>query len=151
MVRTVETSGAPLAHAVRLAPGDDLRPVLEALAQTHPLPAAGIASAVGSLAVAQLRMAGAAEIRRIEGPLEILTLAGTVGAGGAHLHAMVSDADGRCWGGHVCRGCLVHTTAELVLIELPGLRFGRELDPATGYPELSIARVGDATRTPPDV
>ena len=41
-------------------------------------------------------------------------------------------------GGHLCAGSLVRTTAELVIGLLPEWRFNRELDPATGYPELQI-------------
>jgi predicted DNA-binding protein with PD1-like motif len=41
-------------------------------------------------------------------------------------------------GGHLCAGSLVRTTAELVIGLLPEWRFHRELDPATGYPELQI-------------
>jgi predicted DNA-binding protein with PD1-like motif len=51
----------------------------------------------------------------------------------------VSDAQGRVWGGHVCAGCMVRTTAELLLVLLPGRRFTREHDERTGYPELKIA------------
>lgn len=140
-----------MAHALRLEPGADLRAWLEAHARSESLPAAGIVSAVGSLTVARLRMAGAAEVREVAGPLEILSLGGTVGAGCAHLHMMVADADGHCVGGHVCVGCVVHTTAELVLLELPGIRFERALDPRTGYPELVVERAGGGTQTPPDV
>ncbi len=137
-----------MAHALRLRPGADLREALEAFARSTPVAAAGVVSAVGSLSVARIRLAGAKEIRALQGPWEVVSLNGTVGAGGAHLHAMVSDADGRCLGGHVCAGCIVHTTAELVLLELPGLRFDRTRDPQTGYPELDIQARTGATRTP---
>jgi predicted DNA-binding protein with PD1-like motif len=50
----------------------------------------------------------------------------------------VSDAQGRVLGGHVGPGCIVRTTAELLLALLPGQRFTREHDPQTGYPELKI-------------
>ena len=93
----------------------------------------------------------AEEIRQLAGPFEILGLSGTLSAEGAHLHVMVSDREGGCLGGHLCSGSIVHTTVELVLLELPGIRFAREHDPRTGYPELSIHRTGGATRTPPDV
>ena len=41
-------------------------------------------------------------------------------------------------GGHVAAGCLVNTTAEVVIGSADGLRFHRALDPETGYPELQI-------------
>ena len=147
----METSDAPRAYALRLEPGEDLRLALESRARTQPIPAAGIVSAVGSLTSAHIRMAGASTPRSVAGPLEILTLSGTVGAGGAHLHIMVSDPQGHCIGGHVAQGCIVHTTAELVLLLLPGLQFDRRPDSTTGYPELAIERADGGTRTPPDV
>ena len=74
----------------------------------------------------------------LEGPLEILTLSGSLGADGAHLHMSVADAAGTVSGGHVGYGCRVRTTAEVLLADLPGWSFTRERDGATGYPELVV-------------
>ncbi|HEY9022710.1 MAG TPA: PPC domain-containing DNA-binding protein, partial [Burkholderiaceae bacterium] len=79
-----------------------------------------------------------------EGDLEILTLSGTLGAGGAHLHMSLSDADGRVLGGHVAPGCIVRTTAEVLLALLDDVRFTREPDAATGYAELHVRPRGGA-------
>lgn len=124
---------------LRLMPGEDLRAVLE----QQRYPAACVLSAVGSFTRAVLRFADQAEGSVIEGPLELLTLAGTIGREGAHLHASVGDAQGRVLGGHVMAGCIVRTTAEVVLAQLPGWEFGRELDAATGYKELVARRKPD--------
>ena len=97
-----------------------------------------VISAVGSLSVAQLRLAGATQATAIHGELEILSLAGTLSPDGAHLHIAVADSQGAVIGGHLCAGSLVRTTAELVIGLLPEWRFNRELDPATGYAELQI-------------
>ena len=97
-----------------------------------------VISAVGSLSVLQLRLAGATEATTIRGELEILSLAGTLSPDGAHLHIAVADSRGSVIGGHLCTGSLVRTTAELVIGLLPDWRFSRELDPATGYAELQI-------------
>ena len=35
-------------------------------------------------------------------------------------------------------GCIVNTTAEVVLLELPGVRFFGAFDAATGYRELAM-------------
>lgn len=48
----------------------------------------------------------------------------------------VADAQGRVFGGQVCTGCTVRTTAELLVAELPGYMLGRRHDPATGFQEL---------------
>ena len=145
----MRSASSPLVHALRLHPGDDLRRVLEARARTESILAAGVVAAVGSLTEARIRLAGAAEIRTLEGPLEIVALSGTVSANGAHLHMMVSDSQGRCVGGHVCEGCTIHTTAELMLLQAPGLVFRREHDERTGYPELRVD--ADGTQTPSGV
>ena len=57
----------------------------------------------------------------------------------AQLRFAIADSSGAVVGGHLCTGSLVRTTAELVIGLLPEWRFSRELDPATGYPELRIS------------
>jgi predicted DNA-binding protein with PD1-like motif len=127
-------------HALRLRPGDDLYLSLAQWTKDQALPAAAIVTCVGSLTEATLRLAGATETRRLTGPFEIVSLVGTLAPTGLHLHIAISDADGRCTGGHLKPGSLIHTTAELVITELPGLRFDRAPDPETGYPELTISK-----------
>jgi predicted DNA-binding protein with PD1-like motif len=123
---------------LRLPPGADLRRTLEAWMAEQQEQAGCVISAVGSLSVAQIRLAGAAEATAIHGELEILSLSGTLSPDGAHLHIAVADRQGSVIGGHLCVGSLVRTTAELVIGLLPEWRFNRELDPATGYAELAI-------------
>ncbi|MBI5278929.1 MAG: DNA-binding protein [Burkholderiales bacterium] len=98
-------------EVVRLKPGDDLRVELEKLS----LPAGCVISGIGSLGQAVLRFAAQDEGTVVPGPLEVLSLAGTLGSGGVHLHASVSDAQGKVTGGHVLAGCVVRTTAEIVV------------------------------------
>ena len=126
---------------LRLHPGEDLRRALEAWMgeQQQQQQAGCMISAVGSLSVAQLRMAGASETTTICGELEIISLSGTLSPDGAHLHIAIADSSGAVIGGHLCPGSLVRTTAELVIGLLPEWRFQRELDPATGYAELRIS------------
>jgi predicted DNA-binding protein with PD1-like motif len=123
---------------LRLRPGDDLRLALEAWMAQQPERAGCVISAVGSLTVVQLRLAGAAQSTAIQGDLEILSLAGTLSPDGAHLHLAIADASGAVLGGHLCNGSRVRTTAELVLGLLPDWQFSRELDGSTGYAELQI-------------
>ena len=120
-------------EALRLNPGDDLRGALEAGGRTG-----FVVAGIGSLVHAQLRFAGESGPTRIEGPLEILTLSGSLTPAGAHLHASLSDASGRVLGGHVCAGCEVRTTAELLVAPLPPGSLSRAVDGATGFPELVI-------------
>ena len=100
--------------------------------------AAFVVQGIGSLSVAQLRYAGQPQPTELRGDLEILTLAGSVSPDGAHLHMTVSDAQGRVFGGHVGVGCIVRTTAELLLALLPEHRYAREHDALTGFKELAI-------------
>ncbi|MFA9219258.1 MAG: PPC domain-containing DNA-binding protein [Sphingomonadaceae bacterium] len=123
---------------LRLHPGQDLRAAVEAALRASGWQAGYVLQGIGSLSVAQLRFAGLAQPTTLHGDLEILTLAGAVAPDGAHLHMAVSDAQGQVLGGHVSAGCVVRTTAEILLALVPGQRFSRPLDAATGYPELQI-------------
>ena len=124
---------------LRLKPGDDLRRTLEAWLGEQQEQAGCVISAVGSLSLAQLRLAGATQATAIHGELEIISLSGTLSPDGIHLHIAISGSSGTVIGGHLCAGSLVRTTAELVIGLLPEWRFRRELDPVTGYTELQIS------------
>jgi len=106
-----------------------------------------VLSGIGSLSTAGVRLAGAAQPERLTCEMEILTLAGTVAFDGtkssSHLHMAISTATGEVLGGHVAAGCIVRTTAEVLLALLPDWEFAREPDAATGYDEL-VVRVGKA-------
>ena len=129
-------------HAVRLTPGTDLKQALEHVTREHDLRAGLILTCVGSLSRARLRMPGAAGepemFRTFEEPTEILSLTGTLGPDGLHIHIGLSLRSGDCVGGHLVDGCLVNTTAEVVIGELAQVEFRRPPDPATGYDELSV-------------
>ena len=123
---------------LRLQPGADLRLALEAWMDAQQEQAGCVISAVGSLSLAQLRLAGATQATAIHGELEILSLSGTLSPDGSHLHIAIADSSGTVIGGHLCAGSLVRTTAELVIGLLPEWQFSRKLDLATGYAELQI-------------
>ncbi len=134
------------AYALRLKPGDDLRRAVERFAAERGIQAGAIVTCVGSLSEARLRLANASTYERYQGPFEIVSLVGTLSPDGVHLHISLSDAEGRTIGGHVVEGCIIHTTAEIVIAELADLRFSREQDDATGYNELFIAPRDDSVR-----
>lgn len=122
---------------LRLTPGQDLRLAIEAAIGQHT--AAFVVAGIGSLSVAQLRYAGVDALTELRGDLEILTLAGSIAPDGAHLHMSVSDATGHVFGGHVAVGCIVRTTAEILVAILPDHTFSRELDvDGSGFSELVI-------------
>jgi len=97
-----------------------------------------IITCVGSLSIAMLRMAGVHGEVPIKKDLEIVSFVGTVSIYGSHLHLSVSDSKGEMTGGHALKGCLVRTTAEIVIGCMPEVTFVREIDSRTGYDELFI-------------
>lgn len=125
--------------AFRLLPGMDLKKEIQAFLTREKIEAAALISAVGSLRHTRIRLAGAKEHFEQGGPKEILSLSGTLSLHGSHLHLAVSDESGVCLGGHLLDGCIINTTAELVVGELGGFVFRRTPDVSTGYDELQVS------------
>lgn len=71
--------------------------------------AGSIVSGVGCLKAVDIRLADETKTIHLEGPLEILTLAGTVTPSHLHLHISVADKDGRVHGGHLVEGVVLYT------------------------------------------
>src|SRR3569832_853670 len=130
------------AHAFRLMPVTDLLEALQRLTESNGSRAGFILTCVGSLSQARLRMPGLSGepevFKTFSEPLEIVSLTGTLCPDGLHVHISLSRRNGACVGGHLVAGCLVNTTAELVIGELPVVEFSRPLDPTTGYDELEV-------------
>nr|WP_295903203.1 PPC domain-containing DNA-binding protein [uncultured Bdellovibrio sp.] len=125
-------------HCFRLRPGQDLKKELLYYCQLHHLHAACVVSSVGSLTKAHIRLSGGKDVVEFQGPFEIVSLTGTVGTGGVHLHISVANFEGAVIGGHLMDGSEIHTTAEVMLLENQDLTFTREQDGHTGYKELII-------------
>jgi uncharacterized protein len=128
--------------AFRLQPGQDLKRELLAFAERHALHAPVVLTCVGSLMQVSLRFAHATEVTVRTGYFEIVSLVGCVDPPKGHLHLSAADETGVVVGGHLTDGCEVYTTAEVVIGELTGVRFRRELDPTYGYRELVVDHVG---------
>ena len=125
---------------IRLVPGYDLRRALEDTVHGKSADSAFVVAGIGSLTQARLRFAGEPTDTALSGPLEILSLSGSLTPIGAHLHMAVSDASGRVYGGHVTYGDVVRTTAEVLLALLPDWTLAREPDAITGFSELVVRR-----------
>jgi predicted DNA-binding protein with PD1-like motif len=123
---------------LRFAPGTDLRAALAGVLAQHGAQAGYVIQGIGSLGSARIRFAGRDDLAELDGDLELLTLGGSLAPDGVHLHLLVADARGAVTGGHMGPGCIVRTTAEVLVALLPDYRFCRELDPASGFKELSI-------------
>jgi uncharacterized protein len=129
-------------YATRLHPGDDLKQKIAEFVTAKAITAGVIVSSVGSLSKAVFRLAGAQpnhqpQIER-DDEFEIVSLNGTVGVGGMHLHISLSDREGHVIGGHLKDGCILKTTVELVIAADPGQRFDRRPDAQTGFDELVV-------------
>lgn len=134
--------GSLKTHAFRLKRGQDLLCGIADYARARQIRAGCVLSGVGCVTRARLRDASGVTIREVDVDLEIVSLTGTVSAERTHLHASFSREDLATLGGHLVEGCLVNTTAEIVLLELEDLRFSAAFDPQTGYDELVIERLG---------
>ncbi|HIQ62742.1 MAG: PPC domain-containing DNA-binding protein [Christensenellales bacterium] len=126
-------------HAFRLTRGQDLREGIEAYLHAHAIEAAAVVACVGCVSRARVRDAGGERIREICAPMEIVSVTGTVSIHRTHLHIALSREDLGAVGGHLVCGCIVNTTAEVVLLELEDCVFLPRFDPQTGYHELHIA------------
>ena len=128
-------------HAFRLTYGMDLRQGIEDYCRDNNIHSAAIVTVVGCVYRARIRLADGETIEEYDDRYEIVSLTGTVSPDGSHMHVSLADEDGSVIGGHMCNGCLVNTTAEVVLVSLDEeYRFSREYDDSTGYDELVIRK-----------
>ena len=128
-------------HAFRLTYGMDLRQGIEDYCRDNNIHSAAIVTVVGCVYRARIRLADGETIEEYDDRYEIVSLTGTISPDGSHMHISLADEDGRVIGGHMCNGCLVNTTAEVVLVSLDEeYRFSREYDDSTGYDELVIRK-----------
>lgn len=134
--RTITGQGEMLCHCIRLKRGEDLLGSIRELCREKDIRAGVVLSAVGCVSRARVRDASGVTIREIEEHCEIVSLNGTVGAQRCHLHIALSKEDLSTIGGHLCMGCIVNTTCELVVGVLPEVVYGVENDAETGYDEL---------------
>lgn len=126
------------ALAIRLKPQQDLKAELDQFVRKQSLSAACIVTCVGSLTQATLRHANQPNGTVYQGHFEIVSLTGVMSVHGSHYHIAIADSSGATTGGHLLEGCLIYTTAEIVIGVLPQLQFAREFDEATGFKELAI-------------
>ena len=144
MGKIVTTFGPLKCHCIRLERGADLLESIKALAREKDIRAGVVLSAVGCISEGRVRDASGVTVRQIRDHCEIVSLNGTVSAQRCHLHIALSREDLSTLGGHLCGGCIVNTTCELVIAEIPGLSYGVEFDVNTGYDELIFQKMTDA-------
>lgn len=139
--RIISRTGNMTVHCIRLKRGEDLLESIRKLCAEKNIKAGVVLSGVGCILRGRVRDASGMTIREIGEHCEIVSLNGTVSASRCHVHIALSREDLTTLGGHLCPGCIVNTTCELVIGELPGIAFGVEEDPETGYDELIFQNI----------
>ncbi len=129
-------SGEFRCHSLRLRRGSDLLESIQTLCREKHICAGVVLSAVGCISRGRVRDASGVTIREISEHCEIVSLNGTVSETRCHLHIALSREDLSTLGGHLCEGCIINTTCELVIAELPATAIEKEFDEETGYHEL---------------
>ena len=129
---------------IRLLPGTDIIEGVQRVCENLDIEAGAIGCCIGSLQRASFLVAvpsknkigaGYSQPRRIEGPLELLSAQGSIGQEKTgdlfiHLHAIVSDAHGNLFGGHVVKGKNpVLITCEMMIGRVEGVRMIPTYDP----------------------
>lgn len=125
-------------HVFRLTKGMDLKKSVVKYCEDNKIKAGIIGACVGCCYEIHFRLAGGKEFYHKKGAHEIVSMTGTISEDGVHIHVSFSDNNGVVVGGHLSDGCLVNTTAEVVIIEIDNYRLKREVDENTGYKELVI-------------
>ena len=132
----VSVKGNTLYHCLRLHRGEDFLLSIRELCHAKDIKAGSVISGVGCVSKARIRDASGITIRDISEDCEIVSLNGTVSKNRCHLHIALSKEDLSTIGGHLCEGCIINTTCELIIAELPDVYIDVEDDPETGYDEL---------------
>ncbi len=128
-------------HALRLKPGLDLKIAIQEFVHQHRIRAGWVIACVGSLTEYKLRFANQTDAHTQKGFFEIISLSGTLSINGCHLHMSVSDDHGGLTGGHLLDGCIIYTTAEIIVGESLEFIFNRENDGSTVWKELQIEKI----------
>ena len=134
--RLISGRGELVCHCIRLKRGEDLLESIKKVCNVLNIKAGVILSGVGCISHGRVRDASGVRIREIMEHCEIVSLNGTVSAKRCHIHIALSKEDLSTIGGHLCEGCIINTTCELVIAELPGIVYDKTADPETGYHEL---------------
>nr|MDO8079833.1 DNA-binding protein [Candidatus Freyarchaeota archaeon] len=134
-MKSMESFGKRIIVA-KLEKGEDLLDSLVALAKKYEL-ISGFFSAIGALSEANIGFfeKGKYKSVKLESDLELVSCIGNIsyreGEATVHTHMVVGDREGRAFGGHVLKGCIVSVTCEIFLMEIDRI-IKRTEDEATG-------------------
>lgn len=126
-------------HAFRLTRGQDLREGIEAYLHAHAIEAAAVVACVAASPARGCATPAANGFGRFARPWKSCR---SPARSPYTAPICISPCPARtsgAVGGHLVCGCIVNTTAEVVLLELEDCVFLPRFDPQTGYHELHIA------------
>lgn len=124
---------------LRLYPNQDLKRSLIEFCKNNGIQSGAIVSAVGSFSTMRVRIADGKSMVEDTQNRELLSLCGTLTGESVHLHVSAINSTMEILGGHLMEGCIIHTTLELVILDLSDLyKNKREYDSQTGYDELVV-------------
>lgn len=132
----ISSEGKTKYHCIRFHRGEDLLASIKKLCEDKNISSGFVASGVGCISKGRVRDASGVTVREINEDCEIVSLMGTVSRNRCHLHISLSKEDMSTIGGHLCEGCIINTTCELIIAEIPDIFIDVEDDPETGYDEL---------------
>jgi len=125
-------------YTFRLKSGQDLFEAIESFLKEKNIKAGCVLCGVGSLTHFTLRFANQETHSEGDGHFEIVSIMGTVSIHGSHMHLSISDEQGKTMGGHLVSGCIIYTTAEVVIAAFDNVVYKREFAEDSGYDELVI-------------
>lgn len=129
----------------RMRPGEDILETLEGLVKKYDI-RGGQLQLIGAVARAHLgyfdRDEGKYKDFTVEEDLEVVSGMGNISRLQddtivVHTHMVVADEQGRCYGGHLLRGCEVSVTIEVVINEFED-EIQRTKDEVTGLNLLKL-------------
>lgn len=124
-------------YALRLEVGDEILSSIAAFCEEENIFYAEVGG-IGAVSSATVGLFSVADKKyystELEGPLELVSLMGSVTQKDdkpyLHLHASFSDAQCRCFGGHL-NSAVIGVTGEIFVRKLEG-SLGRRINPETG-------------------
>lgn len=139
--------------------GSDLKSAIEEVARKENVASGIVLSGIGTLKKAVLRnpktdsMPPEVSLIEMDGPVELLSLEGNISVGipeepgaegegsiNVHLHAVVSNKEGRAFGGSMASGNIVWRQVELVIAKISGVALKREREPRTKLTKLVLGK-----------
>lgn len=128
-------------YVFRLTEGMDLKKEIVKYCEANNIKAGYIGACVGCCYEIYFRLAGGDDFYHKIGNHEIVSMTGTISEDGVHIHVSFSDDKGVTVGGHLSDGCLVGSTAEIVICSIDNYKLTRRFEDTTGYKELNIEKI----------